>query len=93
MLSHSNQKRKSQRQVPASERLNACLAWWSDESACQFMQVRRCINDRQLLAMLKRRSLGNRQVELLDVKKEERECRRRIEQADSYQGKKKEALA
>jgi hypothetical protein len=92
VLSHSNQKRKSQRQVPASERLNAFLAWWSDESACQFMQVRRCINDRQLLATLEGESLGNRQVELLDVRKEERECRR-IEQADSYQGKKKEALA
>lgn len=92
MLSHSNQKRKNQRQVAASERLNAFLAWWSDESACQFMQVCRCISDRQLLAMLERKSLGNRRVELLDVKKEERECRR-IEQADSYQGKKKEALA
>jgi hypothetical protein len=49
---------KVQRQVAASERLNAFVAWWSDESACQFMQVRRCINDRQLLATLEGESLG-----------------------------------
>ena len=39
-----------------------------------------------------RGSLGSRQVEVLDVEKEERDCQR-IGQVETYMGKKKEALA